>query len=93
MAQDLRIGISSSLPESTFGAKRRGSQASEEMHRQSSDMAGAAIDRLADQSAPPEVRAKRKRRLLKGPSEFREMREDHPKEEADPRDGQPRERK
>jgi hypothetical protein len=44
-----------------------------------SDLAGAAIDRLADQSVSPEVRAKRKRRLLKGPSEFREMREDHPK--------------
>ena len=44
-----------------------------------SDMAGAAIDRLADPSAPPEERAKRKRRLLQGPSEFREMRAGHSK--------------
>ena len=43
------------------------------------DMAGEEIDRLADQSAPHEERASRKRRLLKGPKEFREFREDHPK--------------
>jgi hypothetical protein len=44
-----------------------------------SDMAGAEIDRLVDQSIPHEERASRKRRLLKGPKEFREIREDHPK--------------
>jgi len=43
-----------------------------------SDMAGAAIDRLTDKSAPHEERASRKRRLLKGPKEFREWRRDHP---------------
>ena len=44
-----------------------------------SDMAGSAIDQLGDKSAPPDEQAKRKRRLLKGPSEFREMRDDLPK--------------
>ena len=44
-----------------------------------SKLAGTMIDWLGDKSAPPEVQAKRKRRLLKGPSEFREMRTDLPK--------------
>ena len=43
------------------------------------DMAGAEIDRLGDQSLPREEREKRKRRLTKGPTEFREMRGDLPK--------------
>ena len=42
-------------------------------------MAGEMIDRLADKSASPEEQAKRKRRLMKGPPEFREMRGDLPK--------------
>jgi hypothetical protein len=42
-----------------------------------SDMAGAEIDRLADQSAPHEERASRKQRLLKGPGEFRQLRKDN----------------
>ena len=45
-------------------------------------MAGAMVDYLGDQSAPADVREKRKRRLLKGPSEFREMRADLPKAKA-----------
>ena len=40
-------------------------------------LAGQEIDRLADQSAPVEERDRRKRRLLKGPKEFRDMRDDH----------------
>jgi hypothetical protein len=40
----------------------------------SADMAGRTIDTIDDQSAPAEDRAKRKRRLLKGPQEFRGMR-------------------
>jgi hypothetical protein len=42
------------------------------------EMAGEAIDRQADQSATAEERESRKRRLLKGPEEFRELRRDHP---------------
>jgi hypothetical protein len=40
----------------------------------SADIAGSTIDTIDDQSAPAEDRAKRKRRLAKGPEEFREMR-------------------
>jgi len=41
-----------------------------------SEMAGSTLDQLGDKSASPEQQAKRKRRLVKGPSEFREMRDD-----------------
>ena len=47
-----------------------------ETRDKSADMAGWTIDTIDDQSAPAEDRAKRKRRLLKGPQEFREMRKD-----------------
>jgi hypothetical protein len=39
-------------------------------------MAGEQIDKLADTSATDEERHRRKRRLLKGPGEFREIRGD-----------------
>jgi hypothetical protein len=44
-----------------------------------SQMAGHEIDRLIDHTAAPEEQARRKRRLLKGPGEFREFRDDLPK--------------
>jgi hypothetical protein len=46
---------------------------------QSADLAGQTIDRLVDPTAAPEDRAKRKRRLLKGPAEFRDVRDDDAK--------------
>jgi Arc/MetJ-type ribon-helix-helix transcriptional regulator len=44
-----------------------------------SDMAGRRIDKIGDPSATAEERQDRKRRLIKGPSEFREMRGDQRK--------------
>jgi Arc/MetJ-type ribon-helix-helix transcriptional regulator len=41
-------------------------------------MAGQEVDRLGDQSLPADERERRKRRLTKGPPEFREYREDVP---------------
>jgi hypothetical protein len=38
------------------------------------DMAAQEIDRLIDPSAPDEERQRRKRRLLKGPKEFQDLR-------------------
>jgi hypothetical protein len=43
------------------------------------DLAANEIDRMTDQSASVEEQATRKRRLLKGPGEFRDIRADHPK--------------
>jgi hypothetical protein len=40
------------------------------------DLAGEIIDRHADRSATSEERESRKRRLLKGPKEFRNLRRD-----------------
>jgi hypothetical protein len=42
-------------------------------------LAGKMVDYLSDHSVPANLREKRKRRLLKGPSEFREMRTDLPR--------------
>jgi hypothetical protein len=44
-----------------------------------SDMAGRRIDEIGDPSATAEERQDRKRRLIKGPREFRDMRGDLPK--------------
>jgi hypothetical protein len=56
---------------------RSGRRASE-----ASDMAAKQIDKLADPLVPEEERRARKRRLIKGPREFREMRGDQPRPKA-----------
>jgi hypothetical protein len=43
------------------------------------ELAAETIDQMIDPSAPPEERAQRRRRLTKGPEEFREVRVDRPK--------------
>jgi ribosomal protein S27E len=43
------------------------------------EMAGQEIDRLSDPSATDEERQTRKRRLIKGPKEFRDIRGNRPK--------------
>ena len=45
---------------------------------QAAHLAKQMVDYLSDQSAPADIRAQRRRRLLKGPSEFREIRTDLP---------------
>jgi hypothetical protein len=43
------------------------------------ELANKAIEKIIDPSAPPDERAQRRRRLTKGPPEFREDRVDLPK--------------
>jgi hypothetical protein len=43
------------------------------------ELATKAIEKIIDPAAPPEERAQRRRRLTKGPTEFREDRVDLPK--------------
>jgi hypothetical protein len=43
------------------------------------ELATNVIEKIIDPTAPPEERAQRRRRLTKGPSEFREDRVDQPK--------------
>lgn len=45
----------------------------------SSELASNQIDRMSDKSASADERETRKRRLLKGPSEFRDVRKDRKK--------------
>jgi metal-responsive CopG/Arc/MetJ family transcriptional regulator len=47
--------------------------------RKAAEMADREIDRLGDQAVTNEERARRKRRLIKGPREFRGLRTDLPK--------------
>lgn len=42
--------------------------------RKAAEMAAREIDRLGDPTATREERARRKRRLIKGPREFRDIR-------------------
>jgi hypothetical protein len=54
-------------------------QPSRKAAAKASEMAGHQIDKLANPAMPEEERRARKRRLIKGPSEFRDMRGDQPK--------------
>jgi Arc/MetJ-type ribon-helix-helix transcriptional regulator len=58
------------LLEQALGADP-GRRTSHKLAAKASDLAGRVIDRLADRSATGEEQAKRKRRLIKGPREFR----------------------
>jgi len=53
-----------------------GKNPTEDNKVESSKIAGRQIDRMEDPRATSEEQASRKRRLLKGPKEFREMRGD-----------------
>jgi hypothetical protein len=46
------------------------------------ELAGRTIDRLGDPAATDEERAHRKRRLIKGPREFLDVRGDQPKKKG-----------
>ena len=67
------------LVEMALAATQPASPISRKAAAKAAKMAGTMIDQLGDKSAPPEEQAKRKRRLIKGPPEFRELREDRPK--------------
>jgi hypothetical protein len=53
--------------------------ATKRSQRKAAEMASREIDRFGDKAATSEERAQRKRSLIKGPREFRDMREDLPK--------------
>jgi hypothetical protein len=63
----IALGLGVSQPPKARSAKARS---------KALDLAGKEIDKLIDPSAPVEERQQRKRRLLKGPREFREMRDE-----------------
>ena len=64
------MGLNQAGVSSRTGKPGRGAE-------QAAGMASDMIDSLADRSATHEHREQRKRRLVKGPGEFREMRKKH----------------
>jgi hypothetical protein len=52
---------------------------SKQKAQKASDLADRTADRLVDKSMPLEEQQRRKRALIKGPKEFRDVREDLPK--------------
>jgi hypothetical protein len=54
--------------------RRSTRQLGKDAKRKAAKMAGREIDRLGDQTATREERARRKRQLIKGPPEFRDIR-------------------
>ena len=66
----VEVGLAQAPP-----VKRRSRKAASK----ASEMAGRQIDKIGDPSATDEERQLRKRRLLKGPREFRDMRGNRPK--------------
>jgi Arc/MetJ-type ribon-helix-helix transcriptional regulator len=67
------------LVELGLTAKAKGRQSSEGPRRRAREMAGVAIDKMADIAATPDDHASRKKRLLKGPEEFQGVRKDRAK--------------
>ena len=67
------------LVEQALAAARAPRKRSKKSATRAGEIAGQELDRIADQSLPVEERERRKRRLTKGPQEFREMRDDLPK--------------
>jgi hypothetical protein len=78
----LKETFPASGPPASVGAgvpRFRDNKTDEGKPRKAAEMAGDILDQYADLSASSEERASRKRRLLKGPKEFRELRRrDHP---------------
>jgi len=66
----LEAGLSAAQPEQQRPAAETARAA---------EMASEQIDKLADRSAPVEEQRARKRRLIQGPGDFREIRGDQPK--------------
>jgi hypothetical protein len=64
------------IPAVASGPSKAGSR------RKAAEMAGRTIDQLGDQTTTDEERARRKRRLIKGPREFRDPRGELPKKKG-----------
>lgn len=63
----VELGLAHAAPTGQLSAASRS---------EASTLASNTIDRLTDETATAEEQEKRKRRLIKGPLEFREMRKD-----------------
>jgi metal-responsive CopG/Arc/MetJ family transcriptional regulator len=62
------------LVEQSLGSTSDTSQMDTKSQQKAAELASREIDRVGDRAATDEERAQRKRRLIKGPREFRELR-------------------
>jgi hypothetical protein len=67
------------LVELGLTVKRAAKQPSREGAHRAKELAAKAIDKMGDPTVHPDEHAQRRRRLTKGPEEFREVRVDRPK--------------
>ena len=67
------------LVELGLTVRTKGKQPSAAPADRAKELATKTIEKMMDPSASPEDRAQRRRRLVKGPSEFREHRADQPR--------------
>jgi hypothetical protein len=67
------------LVEFGLTVKAKGRRPSEGQRIRAREMAGKTIDEMTDTGATPDDQATCKKRLIKGPEEFREVRVDRPK--------------
>jgi hypothetical protein len=70
------------LVELGLTVKTGGGAKSDKQKARASELAGTAIDRLHEAAASSDDKASRKRRLVKGPSEFRDVRVDRPRRKS-----------
>jgi len=73
------------LVEQALAGKGVARPPSKEGAHKASKMAARELEPLGDKTMPPEERDRRKRALIKGPKEFRDIRGDQPKKKASPR--------
>jgi Arc/MetJ-type ribon-helix-helix transcriptional regulator len=73
------------LLEQTPALSRDKAPSNERKARKTAELAGRAVETMGSQSVPAEEQARRKRALIRGTKEFREIREDLPK----PKKGSP----
>ena len=78
-AADIVCGTCKSIIATLHGPSARRTGVRTNRAAKARAMAGREIDRLSDQSATEDERRRRKRRLLKGPKEFRDVRSNRPK--------------
>jgi metal-responsive CopG/Arc/MetJ family transcriptional regulator len=67
------------LLEQGLATRSQKKPAKERKAQKASELANRAADRLVDKSMPVEEQQRRKRTVIKGPKEFRDIREDLPK--------------
>jgi Arc/MetJ-type ribon-helix-helix transcriptional regulator len=73
------------LVELGLTVKTRHKQSNHARAERAKELAGHAIDKMGDPAAHPAEHAQRRRRLTKGPEEFREVRVDRPNTKGSPK--------